>query len=46
MVGDFWVNRLHCRQWGTHFPHVAGIAGQAGVGAQVRVILTVILMRL
>eukprot|EP00798_Chlamydomonas_sp_ICE-L_P016484 gene16484-22708_t len=33
-VGDFWKDRLDCRQWGAHFPHVAGIAGQSSVGAQ------------
>ncbi|MEW5310725.1 MAG: hypothetical protein WDW38_002493 [Sanguina aurantia] len=33
-VGMFWKDRLDCRQWGAHFPHVAGIAGQSGVGAQ------------
>lgn len=33
-VGEFWKDRLDCRQWGAHFPHVAGIAGQSGVGAQ------------
>jgi E3 ubiquitin-protein ligase UHRF1 len=33
-VGEWWRDRLHCRQWGAHFPHVAGIAGQAKVGAQ------------
>lgn len=33
-VGEWWRDRLHCRQWGAHFPHVAGIAGQSGVGAQ------------
>jgi E3 ubiquitin-protein ligase UHRF1 len=33
-VGDFWKDRLDCRQWGAHFPHVAGIAGQSNVGAQ------------
>jgi len=33
-VGDWWRDRLDCRQWGAHFPHVAGIAGQSGVGAQ------------
>lgn len=33
-VGDWWKDRLDCRQWGAHFPHVAGIAGQSGVGAQ------------
>ncbi len=27
-VGAGWSDRLHCRQWGAHFPHVAGIAGQ------------------
>ncbi|GMH33412.1 hypothetical protein BSKO_01246 [Bryopsis sp. KO-2023] len=34
LVGDFWQDRLDCRQWGAHFPHVAGIAGQGKVGAQ------------
>ena len=33
-VGECWQSRLHCRQWGTHLPHVAGIAGQANAGAQ------------
>ncbi|EIE25476.1 hypothetical protein COCSUDRAFT_13684 [Coccomyxa subellipsoidea C-169] len=33
-VGEFWKDRLDCRQWGAHFPHVAGIAGQSGQGAQ------------
>ncbi|KAG7672878.1 putative E3 ubiquitin-protein ligase ORTHRUS 2 [Nannochloris sp. 'desiccata'] len=33
-VGDCWKDRLDCRQWGAHFPHVAGIAGQSNVGAQ------------
>ncbi len=33
-VGEFWKDRLDCRQWGAHFPHVAGIAGQSNVGAQ------------
>lgn len=33
-VGEWWLDRLDCRQWGAHFPHVAGIAGQSGVGAQ------------
>ena len=33
-VGESWKDRLDCRQWGAHFPHVAGIAGQSGVGAQ------------
>ena len=36
MVGDWWKDRLDCRQWGAHFPHVAGIAGQSNVGSQVR----------
>lgn len=35
VVGDWWKDRLDCRQWGAHFPHVAGIAGQSNVGAQV-----------
>ncbi|GAA0139453.1 ubiquitin-protein ligase [Lithospermum erythrorhizon] len=34
LVGDTWEDRLSCRQWGAHFPHVAGIAGQSEVGAQ------------
>ncbi len=33
-VGEFWKDRLDCRQWGAHFTHVAGIAGQSGQGAQ------------
>ena len=34
LVGDTWEDRMDCRQWGAHFPHVAGIAGQKGHGAQ------------
>lgn len=34
LVGEYWRDRLECRQWGAHFPHVAGIAGQANMGAQ------------
>jgi len=34
LVGDTWEDRMECRQWGAHFPHVAGIAGQSGHGAQ------------
>jgi E3 ubiquitin-protein ligase UHRF1 len=34
LVGDTWEDRLECRQWGAHLPHVAGIAGQAQHGAQ------------
>ncbi|TVU18446.1 hypothetical protein EJB05_34547 [Eragrostis curvula] len=33
-VGDNWEDRLECRQWGAHLPHVAGIAGQSTYGAQ------------
>lgn len=33
-VGEWWKDRLDCRQWGAHFPHVAGIAGQSSQGAQ------------
>jgi pimeloyl-ACP methyl ester carboxylesterase len=29
-----WADRLDCRQWGAPFPHVAGLAGPSGVGAQ------------
>lgn len=34
LVGDSWKDRLDCRQWGAHLPHVAGIAGQSKIGAQ------------
>ncbi|XP_074317137.1 E3 ubiquitin-protein ligase ORTHRUS 2-like [Silene latifolia] len=34
LVGDSWSDRLACRQWGAHFPHVSGIAGQSKHGAQ------------
>ncbi|KAM7266326.1 hypothetical protein ACFE04_004223 [Oxalis oulophora] len=34
LVGDSWKDRMECRQWGVHFPHVAGTAGQSGYGAQ------------
>ncbi|GAB4845800.1 E3 ubiquitin-protein ligase ORTHRUS 2 [Ancistrocladus abbreviatus] len=34
LVGDSWEDRFACRQWGAHFPHVSGIAGQATYGAQ------------
>ncbi|KAF2317448.1 hypothetical protein GH714_022384 [Hevea brasiliensis] len=34
LVGECWEDRLECRQWGVHLPHVAGIAGQANYGAQ------------
>lgn len=34
LVGDSWDDRLQCRQYGAHFPHVAGIAGQCTYGAQ------------
>lgn len=27
-VGEQWEDRMECRQWGAHFPHVAGIAGR------------------
>ncbi|XP_038901576.1 E3 ubiquitin-protein ligase ORTHRUS 2-like isoform X3 [Benincasa hispida] len=34
LVGECWEDRLECRQWGAHFPHIAGIAGQSNIGAQ------------
>lgn len=34
LVGENWEDRMECRQWGAHFPHVAGIAGQSEQGAQ------------
>ncbi|XP_051122510.1 E3 ubiquitin-protein ligase ORTHRUS 2-like [Andrographis paniculata] len=34
LVGDSWEDRMECRQWGAHFPHIAGICGQADHGAQ------------
>ncbi|KMZ66058.1 E3 ubiquitin-protein ligase ORTHRUS 1 [Zostera marina] len=33
-VGESYEDRMECRQWGVHFPHVAGIAGQSNYGAQ------------
>ncbi|KAL0886040.1 hypothetical protein Bca101_010023 [Brassica carinata] len=34
LVGESWDYRMDCRQWGAHFPHMAGIAGQSKHGAQ------------
>lgn len=34
LVGESWLDRLECRQWGAHFVHVGGIAGQSDRGAQ------------
>lgn len=34
LVGECWEDRMECRQWGVHLPHVAGIAGQSDYGAQ------------
>lgn len=34
LVGETFEDRMECRQWGVHFPHVSGIAGQADYGAQ------------
>lgn len=34
LVGECWGDRMECRQWGAHLPHVAGIAGQSDYGAQ------------
>ncbi|KAH7444630.1 hypothetical protein KP509_02G085800 [Ceratopteris richardii] len=34
LVGETWEDRMECRQWGAHLPHVAGIAGQSDYGAQ------------
>ncbi|KAG6547454.1 hypothetical protein Mapa_010902 [Marchantia paleacea] len=34
LVGESWADRMDCRQWGAHLPHVAGIAGQSSIGAQ------------
>ncbi|KAK7371808.1 hypothetical protein VNO80_05173 [Phaseolus coccineus] len=34
LVGDTWEDRMECRQWGAHLPHVAGIAGQSSYGSQ------------
>ncbi|GJY72535.1 E3 ubiquitin protein ligase ORTHRUS 2-like protein [Tanacetum coccineum] len=33
-VGETWEDRMECRQWGAHLPHVAGICGQSDYGAQ------------
>ncbi|GFR52208.1 hypothetical protein Agub_g14748 [Astrephomene gubernaculifera] len=34
VVGDMFPNRMACRMWNVHLPHVAGIAGQGSRGAQ------------
>ncbi|GBG84211.1 hypothetical protein CBR_g38183 [Chara braunii] len=34
LVGECWEDRMECRQWGAHLPHVAGISGQSESGAQ------------
>ncbi|KAI4368541.1 hypothetical protein MLD38_017088 [Melastoma candidum] len=34
LVGESWEDRMECRQWGAHLPHVAGIAGQSNYGSQ------------
>ncbi|KAF5953371.1 hypothetical protein HYC85_006227 [Camellia sinensis] len=34
LVGETWEDRMGCRRWGAHLPHVAGIAGQSDYGAQ------------
>jgi E3 ubiquitin-protein ligase UHRF1 len=34
LVGETWEDRIECRQWGMHNPHVSGIAGQSRFGAQ------------
>ena len=34
LVGESWEDRMECRQWGIHLPHVAGIAGQSTYGSQ------------
>jgi len=34
LVGDTWKDRMECRQWGAHFPHIARVAGQKNHGAQ------------
>ncbi|KAK6147963.1 hypothetical protein DH2020_018875 [Rehmannia glutinosa] len=34
LVGESWDLRMDCRQWGVHYPPVAGIAGRAHYGAQ------------
>lgn len=46
LVGEWWQDRLDCRQWGAHRPHVAGIAGQSGVGAQVCVLCAIVCAQL
>lgn len=34
VVGEGWAMRMDCRQWGVHYPPVAGIGGKASYGAQ------------
>ncbi|KAL2478962.1 E3 ubiquitin-protein ligase [Forsythia ovata] len=34
LVGESWAMRMDCRQWGVHYPPIAGIGGKAQYGAQ------------
>ncbi|KAL2529612.1 RING-type E3 ubiquitin transferase [Forsythia ovata] len=34
LAGETWEDMMEYRQWGAHFTHVAGIAGQSEYGAQ------------
>ncbi|PIA37117.1 hypothetical protein AQUCO_03100100v1, partial [Aquilegia coerulea] len=34
LVGECWVDRMECRQWGAHRPLIAGIAGHSEHGVQ------------
>ena len=33
-LGESRDDRLECRRWGAHLPHIAGIVGQSRFGAQ------------
>ncbi|KAI8021332.1 E3 ubiquitin-protein ligase ORTHRUS 2 [Camellia lanceoleosa] len=34
LVGETWEDRMECRHWGAHLPHVAGITRKSDYGAQ------------
>ena len=34
LVGETWKMRMEVRQWGVHYPPIAGISGKAHYGSQ------------
>ncbi|KAH6821234.1 Zinc finger RING family protein [Perilla frutescens var. hirtella] len=34
LVGETWANRMEARQWGVHYPPIAGISGRKHYGSQ------------